>query len=152
MISQSQTEVQPVFDAIVDNAMRLFRAWDVTVFRVEGQNYRAATARGGLPGSSQSPVEHAGWSMDRETIAGRCMLDRAPIHVSDIDSDPLGTQTLSPGQTARDLARARGWRSIVMAPMLRDEQPIGAISVARTEAGHFTPALWNSAPLRSTNS
>src|SRR5262249_35351554 len=33
VISKSQTEVQPVFDAIVDNAIRLFRGWAVAVMR-----------------------------------------------------------------------------------------------------------------------
>jgi signal transduction histidine kinase len=139
VISQSQTEVQPVFDAIADNAMRLFRAWAVTVFRVDGQVYRAATARGGLPESGRLMVEHAGWPIDGQTPAGRCMLDRTPIHIADIESDPLRTQVISPGQTVLDFARARGWRSTLQVPMLRDEQPIGAISVARAEPGHFTP-------------
>jgi len=31
VISQAQTEVQPVFDAIVDNAVRLFRAWSAAI-------------------------------------------------------------------------------------------------------------------------
>jgi GAF domain-containing protein len=139
-ISQSQTEVQPVFDAIADNAMRLFRAWGVTVFRVDGQLYRAATARGGASGSVQGLLEHPGWPMKRDLIAGRCMLDRTPIHIADIDSDPLGTPTALPGQTMRDFARARGWRALLAAPMLRDEQPVGAIIVSRAEAGSFTPA------------
>jgi GAF domain-containing protein len=140
VISQSQTDVRPVFDAIADNAMRLFRAWAVTVFRVEGRTYRPATARGGRPGSGRLMLEHAGWPIDRETPAGRCILDRTPILIADIESDPLRAQTISPGQTILDFARARGWRSTLQVPMLRDEQAIGAISVARAEAGRFTEA------------
>jgi GAF domain-containing protein len=37
VISQSQTEVRPVFEAIVDNAIRLFRGWAVAVMRSDGQ-------------------------------------------------------------------------------------------------------------------
>jgi two-component system, NtrC family, sensor kinase len=140
VISQSQTEVQPVFDAIADNAVRLFQAWAVTVFRVEGPIFRAATVRGGWRDSGQPLIEHAGWPIDRETLAGQCILDRAPVHVADIESDPRGIQVASTGQTTRDLARARGWRSILLAPMLRKGTPIGAITVARTEAGPFTLA------------
>src|SRR5262245_17031312 len=36
VIGQSQTEIQSVFDAIVDNAMRLFRAWSATVMQSDG--------------------------------------------------------------------------------------------------------------------
>src|SRR4030095_14815569 len=37
VISQSQTNVQPVFDAIAENAARLVRAWSVTVLRWDGE-------------------------------------------------------------------------------------------------------------------
>jgi signal transduction histidine kinase len=139
IISQSQTELQPVFDAIADNAMRLFRAWAVTVFRVEGQTYWAATSRGGLPGSAEALREHAPWPMDRDLIAGRCIIDQTLIHIADVESDPLGDSATSRGESTRNFARTRGWRSVLQAPMLRGGQSIGAISVARTEAGAFTP-------------
>src|SRR5262249_18507132 len=80
------------------------------------------------------------WRIDHETPAGRCMLDRRPSYIADVESDPVGAETILPGQSQRDFARARGWRSFLQAPMLRDDQPIGAISVARAEPGHFTPS------------
>src|SRR5262249_26292655 len=39
-----------------------------------------------------------------------------------------------------DLARTRGWRSVLAAPMLRDGLPIGAITITRAEAGPFSSA------------
>jgi GAF domain-containing protein len=47
VISQSQTEVQPVFDAIVENALRLFRAWSASVLRLDGQLIHLIATRGG---------------------------------------------------------------------------------------------------------
>ena len=35
-ISQAQTDVQPIFEIIADSAMRLFKAWSVSVFRCDG--------------------------------------------------------------------------------------------------------------------
>src|SRR5262249_34230987 len=43
-------------------------------------------------------------------------------------------------EAERDRARTRGWRSILAAPMLRDGQPIGAITITRAEAGSFSTA------------
>src|SRR6185503_9728313 len=43
-------------------------------------------------------------------------------------------------QELRDLARTRGWRACLAVPLLRDGQPIGAITVTRAEAGPFSLA------------
>ena len=53
-ISQAQTDVQPVFEAIADSAMRLFGAWWVrSCSAYDGELISLAAARGGLPGSSE---------------------------------------------------------------------------------------------------
>ena len=61
MISQAQADVQPVFEAIADSAMRLFGAWSASVWRYDGELLRLAAARGGLPGSIDAFMEqHCG--------------------------------------------------------------------------------------------
>src|SRR5262249_17590017 len=47
----------------------------------------------------------------------------------------IDTDTAHPA--IRKIARARGFRSVLYAPLLNDGQFIGAISVARVEPGHF---------------
>ena len=37
----------------------------------------------------------------------------------------------------RDIARIRGWRSVLFVPLLSDKGPLGAISVTRVEPGSF---------------
>ena len=41
----------------------------------------------------------------------------------------------------RNLARLRGYRSMLFCPLLRDGKPIGMISVTRREPGPFAPHL-----------
>jgi GAF domain-containing protein len=134
VISQSQTEVQPVFDAIVDNAMRLFRAWSATITQSDGQFIHLIATRGGLPGSAEYMRGQSPWPIHEAGVLARCFADRAVIQIRDIESDP----TQAP--VTRDLARVRGWRSLLGAPMLRDGLPIGAITINRAEAGTFSPA------------
>jgi two-component system, NtrC family, sensor kinase len=134
VISQSPTDVQPVFDAIVDSAMRLFRAWATAVFRSDGHLIHLIAARGGLPGSLDYLRGQSPWPIHETSIVARCIADRAVVHIPDTDSDP------SLNQSMRDLARTRGWRSILTAPMLRDGRPIGAINITRAEASPFSPA------------
>src|SRR4029453_7985658 len=53
VISQAETELQPVFEAIVDHAMRLFKAWAASILLVDGQLVRLIAMRGGVPGSEK---------------------------------------------------------------------------------------------------
>jgi transcriptional regulator with GAF, ATPase, and Fis domain len=67
VISQAQTDVQPVFDTIADSTMRLFGAWSAAVFRYDGELTLAA-ARGGLPGSTESFMARLRAPWRRRTI------------------------------------------------------------------------------------
>src|SRR5262245_63623577 len=60
------------------------------------------------------------------------MLERRVVHVRDLESEPEFAGALRMG-------RAGGYRSVVFVPMLRDNEPIGAIGLTRREGG-FTDA------------
>ena len=134
VISQSQSEVQPVFDTIVDNAMRLFRAWAVAVMRLDGQFLHLIAARGGLPGTEEYLRRQSPWPIHGVLPGSRCVVDRTVIHIPDAESDPTLDEEM------RELARTRGYRSVLAAPMLRDGQPIGALTITRAEGGPFSSA------------
>src|SRR5262249_24520801 len=65
----------------------------------------------------------------RSHAAGRAILDRAIIHVSDVLTDP---------EYSRELAVAGGWRAVLAVPLLRDGKPVGALSVAKAEPTPFS--------------
>src|SRR5206468_2006513 len=65
----------------------------------------------------------------RALFTGRTILERAVVHISDVEVDPEHQH--------RALRRAIGWRSGLFVPMLREGAPIGVIEVARAEAGRF---------------
>src|SRR5499433_2092023 len=53
VIASSPTDVQPVLDAVAENAARLCEANDAVIFRIEGNTLRRVAIYGSLP---QSPV------------------------------------------------------------------------------------------------
>ena len=126
--------MQPVFDAIAENAVRLFRAWSAGLFLSDGQLVRLVAVRGGRPGSEQHVLGLFPAPIHERPYFARCLEGRTLVHVRDIESDPTVPQT------ARESGRSRGWRSELVAPMLRDGQPIGVMAVTRAEAGAFSPA------------
>jgi len=133
VISRSQTEVQPVFEAIVDNAMRLFRAWAAAIVQSDGQLLHLIAVRGGRPELDQYLREQSPWSIHGPTPVARSIVQRTVIHVPDTELDRFEDEAI------REIRRRGGMRSILAAPMLRNGQPIGGIWVARAEAGSFSP-------------
>jgi len=66
-----------------------------------------------------------------DTASGRAILRRAVVEVPDVNVDDAY------GAPAHDLARAVTYKSIVAVPLLHEGNPIGAIAVARANAGSF---------------
>jgi signal transduction histidine kinase len=66
----------------------------------------------------------------RALFTGRTILERAVVHISDVEVDPEHQHQV--------LRRAIGWRSGLFVPMLREGAPIGVIEVARAEPGPFS--------------
>ena len=131
VISRSPTDVQPVFDTIADNLLRLFDAWDAWVTRYEnGLLYHAAVRAGRPDAAPRGPVE--AFPPTSELTVGRCVLAAAVIHVEDVETDPVVSAR------SREIATRYGWRSALAAPMLRAGQVIGVISVTRRREGAFT--------------
>ena len=135
-ISEAQTDVQPVLEAIADSAMRLFGAWSVTVARHDGGLISVAAARGGLPGSSDAIIARLQALLPKDsTLIGRAVLTRAVQQIVDNirETDPVWGPVLGEG------AQMRGWRSTAQVPMLSGYDVLGVIGVSRAEPGGFSP-------------
>src|SRR5262249_37044679 len=79
VISGSPTDAQPVFDTIARSTARLCEAFNVMVFRVDGNGLRLVAHHGPLP-AGDVPLH-------RGTVSGRAVLDRQPIHLADAQAE-----------------------------------------------------------------
>ncbi|MBV8190599.1 MAG: GAF domain-containing protein, partial [Alphaproteobacteria bacterium] len=126
-ISQSPTDVQPVLDAVVKAAVRFCGAIDAVILLREGEQWRGVAHEGplGAPLARMLPL-------NRDTAPGRSMLDRRTIHYPDIGA-------LDPAEHGAERANAQrmGFSSVVSAPLLRDNESIGAIALRNREAEPF---------------
>ena len=120
-ISQAQTDVQPVFEALADSAMRLLGAWGAAVGRYDGELLSLAAARGGLPGSADAARERLQPPHRPSAPPEQAVLTKRVQHVVDVETDP------SCSSEFRRHAAARGFRSFVAVPMLRE--PFGLSTV-----------------------
>ena len=133
IIASSPSDVQPVFDALADRAMRLLDCWSVIVTRFDGEYFQFGAARGALPDTEQF-VRQRYQSMrpDPASLLGRCLAERTVISSADALAEP--------DPQLRDYARKRGLRAVLIVPLLRDDKVEGALVLTRAEPGLFAPS------------
>jgi GAF domain-containing protein len=129
VISRSQTDVQPVFDTIVPNAVSLCGARMGAVYRFDGELMHLVAHHNYPPAVLEVLQQMHPRPPQPDQASGRAILTRAVAQIEDMLADPL---------YPREIALAGGWRSIIGVPMLRDGTPIGAIVITRNEAGPFS--------------
>ena len=76
VIASSPDDVQPVFEAVAERAMRLLDAWSVLVTRLDGELLRFGAARGALPDTEQFLWNQYPMRSEAAVFAGRCVLFR----------------------------------------------------------------------------
>src|SRR5262249_7169748 len=128
-ISRSPTDAQPVFDAIVQSAARLCEAIFSGVWLYDGELLQVAATHNFTPELRDLISRIYPKPPDRATAAGRAVLDGKVAHVHDLLADP---------EYSREAALAGKWRAGLAVPMLRDDKPVGAISVGKAEAVPFS--------------
>ncbi len=128
VIASSPTDVGPVLDAIVESACELCDANDAIVYLKEDDHLSYKAHHGPIP-----VIFGEKRAINRDYVAGRSVVDKMPIHVGDVFSED-GSEF----PEARELSRSEGIRSILSAPLLRENESIGAILLRRTEVHPFT--------------
>jgi signal transduction histidine kinase len=131
VISSSPTNVQPVFDAIAESAVRLCDGQFSFVVRFNGKVMDFASCCGLTAEGLDAFHSILPMPASEYTAAGRAIVRRAVVEISDVETDP------SYGAQAQGLAKAVIYRSIAAVPLLHEGNPIGAIAVARANAGSF---------------
>jgi signal transduction histidine kinase len=133
VISRSPTDVQPVMDTVAENAARVCGATEAHVFRLEGDVLRVVAVRGFLPlGLALGETIPVGL----DSIAGRSVGERRTIHVEDMLALP---ETEFRETRGRMLRTGSSSRTVLVAPLLREGAPLGAIVIRRTGVQPFTP-------------
>ena len=129
VIASSPTDIDPVLDTVAKNAARVCGADDALIWRVDGTSLQLAAKYGSL---SSRPVGGVIASLQRGGVPARAVLDRETIHVHDISA----VESDFPGSAAQ--AATTGARTMLAAPLLREDIPIGVIFIRRTEVRPFT--------------
>jgi signal transduction histidine kinase len=118
-----------ILETILEYAARLCRADVGQLYLVEGDVLRLSRISGRVPDRFRKHVVDHPMAMDRSTLAGRVVQDRRTQQIADVlaDSD-YGRQ---------DLQRLAGFRTLVSAPMILEDEVVGTLSMWRTDVAPF---------------
>jgi len=131
VISSSPTDIQPVFDTIVRNTLRLCDAKFCVAYRYDGEQLHVVAHDNLTPEMRALLDARYPQRPSRETATGVSTLERRVVHIADVTVDEVPP-------ASREFARRQGWGSMLAVPLLRDGQPVGNIAVSRVERQPFT--------------
>ncbi|MGB9383872.1 MAG: GAF domain-containing protein, partial [Pseudolabrys sp.] len=128
VISSSASDLQPVFDTMAENVVRLCEAERAYVFRFDGELLRAvATYNVGAENRefvSRNPI-----APGRHSVSARAALERRTVQVPDVQADPEFAYAI------RDVDPIR---TVLAVPMLKGDDLAGTITIYRLEVKPFT--------------
>ena len=135
VISRSPGHLEPVFQAMLENATRICEAEFGNLFLREDPGFRAVAVHG--------EPDYVGYWRRDPVIAiddpriplARVTKTKAPVQIADLADEPAYAEGHARIVALVDVARAR---TFVAVPMLKDDELIGAIAMYRQEVRPFT--------------
>jgi GAF domain-containing protein/CheY-like chemotaxis protein len=125
VISASPTDVQPVFDAIVDTARKLLPCAFAAVLRRDGDHYRLA-ARAGEPRASSRPHPERVPIDAAANFPSRVFLTKRMLHIPDWTAIELPPHE-------RFIFETTGGRSSLLLPLVCDDACVGVLAIVHTQ-------------------
>ena len=115
-----------MLDTLVEFGGDPVRGVDLVILLRQGHSLGVKAHHGPIP------IHFTEWPIGRGWVAGRAFVDRAPVHVHDLQA---AAHEFPDGA---EFALRLGHRTILAVPLLREDEAIGALAIRRTEVKPFT--------------
>ncbi|WP_119418717.1 GAF domain-containing protein [Desertibaculum subflavum] len=129
VISNSLTDTQPVFDAIVQSGLKLFPEAAISIALPEDGVVKAVAVAEPDPDRAEAWRRRFPFPLSRDYMHSAAILDREVVDVPDVREAPAQFAVGS-----RNFLGS-GYRAVTIVPMLRGDTAIGALSVVRVPPG-----------------
>ena len=126
VISESPTDVAPVFEAIMDSAARLFGSPLSAIFRYDGQLLHLTAHRNWSSEAVEDARRHYPSAPNPDMLTGRVMQSGGVVTINDTHAD---------ARYPKAFATSGTWRRMVAAPMLKDRACLGVVVLAWPDPG-----------------
>jgi two-component system NtrC family sensor kinase len=135
VISSSAGVVEPVFQAMLENAVRICDATFGNIYRWDGENLHLVAANN-TPGSFVQTRARIGLHPGANDPVGRMIVTKAVVHTADLAAERDYIERRNPGIIAA--VEVGGIRTLLAVPLLKDNQLIGSFHLSRQEVRPFT--------------
>ena len=137
VISSSTGKLEPVFQTILENSITICEAKFGMFWLTEGHNFRCVALHGTSPAFTElrrrEPIFHPNPIL--LSPLGRIARSKQLVHVADCRAEQAYIEG-DPGFVA--LVDLAGARTILVVPILRDNELVGALNIFRQEVRPFT--------------
>ena len=137
VISKSPGELQPVFEAVLENAVRICEAKFGNMFLYEENSFRIVAQQNPPPAYAER------WRREPVLLVGdnsrnplnRLAATKSVVNITDLTAEP-GYVEGEPRMVS--LVESAGARTHLLVPMLKEGELVGAIAIYRQEVRPFT--------------
>jgi len=132
VISSSPGELEPVFHAMLENATRICEAKCGMLVLREGDLFRHVALYGAPPAFTEYRAKNPTIHYDPKMVSTRALAERQVIQVADVAAEGL----THPDRVA--FVELAGARTLLAAPLVKEDELIGIINIYRQEVRPFT--------------
>ena len=134
VISSSPGELEPVFNAMLENAVRICEAKFGILFLSEGEAFRTVALHGAPPAYAEVRRREPVFRPNPGMASGGVARTKQPVQIADIRAEPAYTD--DPQRFA--ILELAGARTMLNVPMLKEDELVGQIAIYRQEVRPFT--------------
>ncbi len=135
VISSSPGDLEPVFAAMLEKAVRICNATYGNIYRWDGEALHLLAAHNTPPAFAEARKRSPRYP-GSSTPAGRMVATKTVVHVADLAAEPAYVEQHDPAAVAA--VELGGVRTVLDVPMLKENELIGAFALARQEVRPFS--------------